>query len=100
MLSCDNLVDDIDQVCCGETSVHLTEQLIGSRDFVRGTLGEVLIGTIPPRESQNNIVTFSPSGVSLLDLAVGKFVYDISCERGIGTKLSSFSYSALSTLIA
>ena len=59
---------------------HLAEQLTGSRDFLDGTLDDVLAGrlAVPP----DRPVIFSPFGLGVLDLAVGKFVYDQVARSG------------------
>ncbi|WNM31452.1 2,3-diaminopropionate biosynthesis protein SbnB [Streptomyces sp. Li-HN-5-11] len=74
ILSSYNLVDDVDHCLKANTSPHLAEQLSGNRDFVDGTLYDLLEGrTTPPA---NRPVVFSPFGLGVLDLAVAKFVYD------------------------
>lgn len=68
------LVDDVDHCLTADTTPHLAEQLTGSRDFLLGTLADVMTGrvTVP----QDRPVVFSPFGLGVLDLAVGKAVYD------------------------
>jgi N-[(2S)-2-amino-2-carboxyethyl]-L-glutamate dehydrogenase len=80
LLASTNVVDDVDHCLKAETSPHLTEQLTGSRDFVDGTLADVLDRrlTVPA----DRPVVFSPFGLGVLDLAVGKFVYDQLADRG------------------
>ncbi len=90
ILSCDNVVDDIDHVCRAQTSIHLTEQLLGGRDFIRTTLGNVLLGEAPAREDPNDTVIFSPFGLGILDLAVGILAAASAAEQGKGTRLESF----------
>jgi N-[(2S)-2-amino-2-carboxyethyl]-L-glutamate dehydrogenase len=63
-----------------DTSPHLAEQLTGNRDFLLGTLDDVMGGrvTLPP----DRPVVFSPFGLGVLDLAVGKYVYDRVAANG------------------
>jgi N-[(2S)-2-amino-2-carboxyethyl]-L-glutamate dehydrogenase len=74
LLTATNIVDDIDHCLKADTSPHLAEQLTGNRDFLAGTLNDVITGhtTIPPDQP----TIFSPFGLGVLDLAVGKYVYD------------------------
>ncbi|MFJ7072059.1 2,3-diaminopropionate biosynthesis protein SbnB [Streptomyces sp. NPDC098781] len=74
VLASDNIVDDIEHCLRAETSVHLAERLTGSRDFLTGTLANVMAGQVTP--SADRTVVFSPFGLGVLDLAVGKYVYD------------------------
>ena len=62
------------------TSPHLAEQLTGSRDFLDGTLNDVMAGhvTVPA----DRTVIFSPFGLGVLDLAVGTYVYDQVARTG------------------
>ena len=80
LLASTNVVDDIDHCLKADTSPHLTEQLTGSRDFLLGTLDDVMAGrvTVPAGRP----VIFSPFGLGVLDLAVGKYVYDQVAAAG------------------
>jgi 2,3-diaminopropionate biosynthesis protein SbnB len=75
-----NLVDDVEHCLKASTSPHLVEQLTGSRDFLAGTLDDVMAGrvTVPA----DRPVVFSPFGLGVLDLAVGKYVYDEVTRAG------------------
>ncbi|MDF3051064.1 MAG: arcB4 [Pseudonocardia sp.] len=80
LLDAINVVDDVEHCLKADTSPHLTEQLTGNRNFLTGTLADVLDGrvTVPP----NRTVIFSPFGLGVLDLAVGKLVYDLVLTAG------------------
>jgi ornithine cyclodeaminase len=69
-----NAVDDIEHCMKANTSPHLAEQRVGNRDFVAGTLYDVLTGSITPPSDRP--VIFSPFGLGVLDLAVAKYVHD------------------------
>lgn len=90
ILTCDNVVDDVDHVTRAQTSVHLAEQLIGNKSFLRCTLGDVLTGKAAPRKDSSSITVFSPFGLGILDIAVGKFLYDLAQKGEIGLTLESF----------
>jgi N-[(2S)-2-amino-2-carboxyethyl]-L-glutamate dehydrogenase len=80
LLASANIVDDIEHCLQANSSPHLVEQLTGNRDFLTGTLDDVLSGrvTIPA----DRPVVFSPFGLGVLDLAVGKDVYDEVARSG------------------
>jgi N-[(2S)-2-amino-2-carboxyethyl]-L-glutamate dehydrogenase len=80
VLASTNIVDDIDHCLKADTSPHLAEQLTGNRDFLAGTLNDVIAGrvTVPPGRP----VVFSPFGLGVLDLAVGRHVYDRLARDG------------------
>jgi 2,3-diaminopropionate biosynthesis protein SbnB len=80
LLASTNIVDDVEHCLKASTSPHLAEQLTGSRDFLAGTLDDVMAGrvTVPAGRP----VVFSPFGLGVLDLAVGKYVYDQIARSG------------------
>jgi ornithine cyclodeaminase/alanine dehydrogenase-like protein (mu-crystallin family) len=80
LLAATNIVDDVEHCLKANTSPHLVEQLTGNRDFLLGTLNDVMAGrvTVPT----DRPVIFSPFGLGVLDLAVGKTVYDHLAASG------------------
>jgi ornithine cyclodeaminase len=90
ILPCDNIVDDPDHVCRAQTSLHLAEQLTGNRDFIRCTLADLCEGTAPPRVDADRISVFSPFGLGVLDLALGKLAFDSAVAAGRGTTIAGF----------
>jgi ornithine cyclodeaminase len=80
LLAATNVVDDVEHCLKANTSPHLVEQLTGSRDFLAGTLDDVMAGRVVPPTDRP--VVFSPFGLGVLDLAVGKYVYDEVARAG------------------
>jgi N-[(2S)-2-amino-2-carboxyethyl]-L-glutamate dehydrogenase len=80
VLASANVVDDVEHCLKASTSPHLAERLTGNRGFVDGTLDDVMSGrlTLPA----DRPVVFSPFGLGVLDLAVGKLVYDEVVRSG------------------
>lgn len=90
ILNCDNFVDDIDQVCSAQTSIHLTEQRVGHRDFIRCSIGDILRGEALAKPEPDAVTMFSPFGLGILDLAVAKLVYDEGLQKNLGTFIPNF----------
>jgi ornithine cyclodeaminase len=80
VLASTNIVDDIEHCLKANTSPHLTQQLTGNRDFLHGTLDDVMTErvTVPT----DRPLIFSPFGLGILDLTVGKYVYDEIARSG------------------
>ncbi|WP_437591659.1 2,3-diaminopropionate biosynthesis protein SbnB [Sorangium sp. So ce1000] len=75
-----NIVDDVEHVMKANTSPHLAERLSGGRSFVTGTLAQLMRGE--RRIGRDKPAIFSPFGLGVLDLAVGRWVYDVASARG------------------
>ena len=73
LLASANVLDDVEHCLKASTSPHLAEQLTGNRDFLDGTLDDVMAGRV--RLPAGRPVGVSPFGLGVLDLAVGKYVY-------------------------
>lgn len=76
VLACQNIVDDVEHCLKAGTSVHLTEQKVGYRNFIDGTLSDILTGKISPDRNRPRL--FSPFGLGVLDIAVGNAIYQAS----------------------
>jgi N-[(2S)-2-amino-2-carboxyethyl]-L-glutamate dehydrogenase len=88
-----NVVDDVDHVMKAGTSPHLAEQHTGNRDFVTGTLADIMLH----RRSVDRTrpIIFSPFGMGILDLAVGKWVYDQAVAGGQDLRLADFFHEVV-----
>jgi len=93
LLGSQNVVDDVEHVMKANTSPHLAELRTGNRSFVTGTLADVML----ERRSVDRTrpIIFSPFGMGILDLAVGKWVYDKAVEAGRDLRLSDFFYEVV-----
>ncbi|MFJ4005702.1 2,3-diaminopropionate biosynthesis protein SbnB [Streptomyces sp. NPDC090023] len=80
LLASANFVDDVEHCLKADTSPHLVEQRTGNRDFLNGTLNDVMLGRAAPPPDRP--IVFSPFGLGVLDLAVGKYVYDETAAAG------------------
>ncbi|MDQ0864799.1 2,3-diaminopropionate biosynthesis protein SbnB [Arthrobacter globiformis] len=80
LLASTNILDDIDHCLKAGTSPHLAEQMIGNRDFVDGTMADVMEGKVSLADDRP--IVFSPFGLGVLDLAVGKYIYDELARSG------------------
>jgi ornithine cyclodeaminase len=89
VLKCDNVVDDLDHVCRENTSIHLTANKTGNTDFVRCGIADVIKNKQPGRIGGKPVM-FSPFGLGVLDLALGKYVLSKADEMGIGTIIDNF----------
>ena len=67
----------------GEINVPLAQGLV-PRENLRASLGEVVAGKKPGRENSNDITLFDSTGLVIQDLALGKAVYQLARERGLG----------------
>lgn len=88
ILAAYNVTDDIDHAVRERTSLHLTEQRTGNRDFVHTTLADLLTGRAT--RPHNGPVIFSPFGLGVLDLAVGKWVHDRVTAQNGGIQVPNF----------
>src|SRR5438270_2846314 len=88
LLRSQNVVDDVEHVMKANTSPHLAEQKTGNRSFVTGTLAEIVLGQ--KSVDQTRPAIFSPFGMGILDVAVGKWVYDHAVAAGQDLRLNDF----------
>ena len=90
ILSATNIVDDVEHCLKANTSPHLAEQRTGNREFLDGTLYDVMTGAVTP--ATDRTLVFSPFGLGVLDLAVGKHVLDALRKSGDIAVVDDFFY--------
>jgi N-[(2S)-2-amino-2-carboxyethyl]-L-glutamate dehydrogenase len=88
ILASQNIVDDVDHCLKARTSLHLAEMASGNRDFVSGSLVDVLEKKLKLDHDSPRI--FSPFGLGVLDLAVGDFVLEAAKSSGAAIALPDF----------
>ncbi len=85
-----NIVDDLDHVNRAATSIALTAEALGHTDFVAGSIGGLLDGSVQPRTSADEVVIVSPFGLGILDLVVANWVVEDAQAAGEGTVIPRF----------
>lgn len=88
VLGAQNYFDDVEHCMKANTSPHLAEQQTGNRDFVTGTIADVVRGRALPDPSRGVLV--SPFGLGVLDLAVGQHVLIEARAQGLAVEVPDF----------
>ena len=88
ILASQNIVDDVEHCLRANTSLHLAETARGNRDFIEGTLVDVLDGKLEPDPGRARI--FSPFGLGVLDIAVTDFVLQEAITSGTALAIPDF----------
>lgn len=83
-----NFFDDIDHCLKANTSPHLAEQKYQNRDFVTGNLATLIKGEI--NLSRDKPLIYSPFGMGIQDLALGKLLFSMAVETGQAISIPSF----------
>ena len=65
------------------------EQGIISTEDIHGTIGEVVAGKKPGRESSSEITLFESCGTTLSYVTICAFIYQKAQKMGLGTEISS-----------
>lgn len=80
------VIDDWEQALnSGEINVPISEGVISKKD-IYANIGDIVCGTIPGRESDDEITLFCSTGLAIQDAMTAKAVYDAARKRGIGTE--------------
>jgi N-[(2S)-2-amino-2-carboxyethyl]-L-glutamate dehydrogenase len=89
ILNAYNIVDDAEHVCSARTSIHLTAESTGHRNFIHATLPSLVSGeTVYERPHVPTVV--SPFGLSVLDLAVLREVLPRALEHPDVIRIANF----------
>jgi ornithine cyclodeaminase len=88
ILASQNIVDDVDHCLKANTSLHLTEIATGNRDFISGTLVDVMDKNVTLDHNKPRI--FSPFGLGVLDIAVGNFILEAAILSNEAIALPDF----------
>lgn len=88
LLTGQNIVDDVDHCLKAKTSLHLAEEELGHRDFVSGTLNDIIDRRVEPDQTRPRI--FSPFGLGVLDVAAGHFILTRTIKSGKAMPIPNF----------
>jgi ornithine cyclodeaminase len=75
-----NVLDDVEHCLNAGTSPDLAVRKFGHRDFIDGTLAQLMLGEITLGRDRPRV--FSPFGLGVLDVAVGFEIFTIGTETG------------------
>ncbi len=90
LLASNNVVDDIEHVLQADTAPHLAYKYSKSKGFINGSLSGLMSQQFDLDKSKSSI--FSPMGMGILDLALGKYVYDCALRDEKTIEINNFFY--------
>lgn len=71
----------------GDVIQGIAEQRFGPA-HIRGEIGEVILGRVPPRESDQDLVIFKSLGLAVEDVAAASLVLRLAEARGLGRQVT------------
>ncbi len=81
------VIDDWDQAThSGEVNVPIHDGIYDPKK-IHGSLGDVIIGKLAPRVSDDEITLFDSTGLAIQDVALARVVYAQALARGLGTAI-------------
>ena len=69
----------------GDITKPLADGTLREEQFT-GDIGDVLLGRVPGRENDDEIIVFKSVGVGIQDLVAAKTIYEKALQLGIGTR--------------
>ena len=82
------IIDCWDQAShSGEINIPVQEGIVRQSD-IRGKIGDVIIGSIPGRTSDEEITVFDSTGLAVQDIVTAWNVYEKALQKGIGQKMN------------
>lgn len=88
ILQSNNIVDDADHVNRENTSIHLAIKKSGDLTFINGSIAEYFQNKI--QFDINKPTILSPFGLGILDVAIGKYIYDLALQQDKGIVINNF----------
>jgi len=79
------VVDHVEQTLHRGCLKKLAERGEIKEENIHATIGEVIAGLKPGRESDEEVILFVPIGTGMLDITVAELAYRKAVERGVGT---------------
>lgn len=83
-----NILDDVEHCLTADTSPDLAVRKFGHRDFIDGTLAQLLLREVTLDRSKPRV--FSPFGLGVLDIAVGLEIFTIGAGAGHAVAVPDF----------
>jgi len=88
--SANNVLDDVEHCLKADTAPDLAVRRYGRRDFINGTLAQFVRGRIALDPAKPTI--FSPFGLGVLDLYLGRRVFAEAVRRGTAQRIDEFLF--------
>jgi alanine dehydrogenase len=71
----------------GEINIPVHEGLVRKSD-IQGKIGDVILGTVPGRTSDEEITVFDSTGLAVQDIVTAWNVYEKALQKGVGQKMN------------
>ncbi len=82
------IIDCWDQAShSGEINIPVQEGLVRQKD-IHGKIGDVIVGSIPGRTSDEEITVFDSTGLAVQDIVTAWNVYEKALQKGVGQKMN------------
>jgi alanine dehydrogenase, Archaeoglobus fulgidus type len=82
------IIDCWDQAShSGEINIPVQEGIVRQRD-IHGKIGDVIVGSIPGRTSDEEITVFDSTGLAVQDIVTAWNVYEKALQKGVGQRMN------------